>query len=604
MPNNNYKDYIISTLKDLFKRFLLWRLKYISHRQFLLFLSVLVGFTSGLGAVVIKNFVHLIQSLLNNSFLYNYENLFLVVSPFLGILITVLIIKYIVRTPVEHGIPNTLHSISKRNSIMRQHNMYSSILTSSFTVGFGGSVGLEGPTVATGASIGSNIGRAFRLNYKNRTLLVGCAAAGAMSAIFKAPIAAIVFAFEVIMLDLTTVSLIPLLLASVSAVLTSQLFMGGDYLLHFTLNNKFEPSNILYYVLLGIITGFISLYFTNVYFYISHFFENKIKNIFSKVVIGGVALGLIIFLLPPLYGEGYSIINALIDDNIDKVFEQSIFRGEYDKFYVIFFFLLAIVFFKVVATAITFGSGGIGGIFAPTLFMGSTLGYLYAKTMNYLKLSTIPESNFTLVGMGGLMAGVLHAPLTAIFLIAEVTGGYELFVPLMLSAAISYSTVRLFINHSVYTQQLAERGELITHHKDKTVLTMMDLHKEIEENFITVHPEDSLKTLVDGIMKSSRNLFPVIDDENKLVGVVLLNDVRDIMFNRNRYHNTYVNELMTTPPAYIVQNEDMEKVVKKFEDTGAWNLPVVDENDKYVGFVSKSTLFSEYRKLLIEFSEE
>lgn len=586
-------------MKGMLKRFLIWRVRNIEHRHFVLFLSVLVGFLAGVAAAVIKNSVHLIQALLSGSSFGTYDFLF----PLVGLLLTVTVVNYVIRTKVRHGIPATLYAISKRNSELRTHNTFSSIITSAITVGFGGSVGLEGPTVATGSAFGSNLGKLFRLDYKTKTLLVGCAAAGALSAIFKAPIAAIVFAIEVIMLDLTAASLIPLLLASVSAVITSYLFLGEGFLFHFTLKDAFVIRNVPFYILLGGVTGLASLYFSKVFFGIEGFFE-KIKGSYLRALLGGAFLGLLVYIFPQLYGEGYELINGLIQGNYEEtLFEDvSVLPLERNVYWPIaFFFALAVL--KVVATSITFGSGGVGGIFAPTLFMGSSLGFVFAKALYHFDLVRLPESNFALVGMAGMMAGVLHAPLTAIFLIAEITGGYELFVPLMIASAISYLTVRAFMQHSVYTKQLAKRGELITHHKDRAVLSLMDLEKEIENDFEKVHPEETLGELCDAIARSKRDLFPVVDQDGEMLGVVFLHEIRELIFDRDRYDELTVSDLMTTPPVFIQADEEMNEVMDKFERTGAWNLPVV-EGSKYKGFVSKSKLFSAYRRLLVEFSEE
>ncbi len=575
----------------------------LENKQLTSILAIFVGIASGLATAVIKTAVHLIQMLLTSGFAQQYHNYLFFIYPLIGLVLTVLIIRFVIRQDVGHGIPNVLHAISKRNSNLKEHNMFSSILTSTITVGFGGSVGLEGPTVATGGAYGSYIGRFFRLDYKNRTLLVGCATAGALSAIFKAPIAAIVFSVEVIMLDLTMASLIPLLMASASAVITTYLFLGEASLLSFTLNDEFLLSYIPFYILLGIITGLVSVYFSKAYFSIHRFCE-RIRNTYLRAINSGVILGIMVFLFPPLYGEGYDTINHLIHGDYTNVLQQGPFSQFGDNIYFILLFLLALVFLKVIATAFTFGGGGIGGIFAPTLFMGSTLGFTFAKVFNYFGISPLSEGNFTLVGMAGLMAGVLHAPLTAIFLIAEITGGYALFVPLMIASAIAYTTGRYFRKHNVYTQQLAERGELMTHHKDQTVLSLMNLEEEIEDDFIKVQPQNSLRTLVYAISRSHRNLFPVVDEEDHFKGVVLMNDIRKIMFEEERYDNTFVEDLMDAPPTLIYINENMNSVMEKFEETGAWNLPVVDSDRKYIGFVSKSKLFSKYRNLLIEFSEE
>jgi len=594
---------------SLLTKFLRWRLRHINNKNFVLILSIIIGLASGMAAVIIKNSVHVIRSFLTEGFVKDYNNYLYLAYPLAGIFIVVLIIKFLIKQRVGHGIPTTLYAISKKNSIMKRHNMFSSIITSSLTVGFGGSVGLEGPTVATGASIGSNLGRLLHLNYKSITLLVGCGAAGAMAAIFNAPIAAIVFVLEVIMLDLTMASLIPLLLASVTAVITSNLILGTfsyylvtDILFHFPLKDPFISADLPFFILLGIITGLVSLYFTKMYFFIEGKFE-LIKNSYTKVVVGGLSLGLLIFLFPPLFGEGYESINNILSGNYTHILNNSIFYSFKDNMYVILLFLILIVIFKVIATSITFGSGGIGGIFAPTLFMGSMTGFVFAKLFNYFNLKHLSESNFALVGMAGLMAGVLHAPLTAIFLIAEITHGYELFLPLMITASISYITIRYFIPHSVYTMQLAKRGELITHHKDKAVLSRLQLSKVIETDLKTVSYNANLGDLVKVVSQSKRNIFPVVDKENNLLGIILLDDIRNIMFNKAMYDKVHINNLMHAPPAFISSTENMDSVMQKFEQTGAWNLPVIDD-DKYVGFVSKSKLFSAYRRLLVQFSEE
>lgn len=588
-------------MNDLLKRFLIWRIRHIEHRHLVLFLSVIVGILAGLATGVIKGLAHNIQQVL--SYVEQSYDYLHFVFPLIGLLLTVAVVKYLIRTDVDHGIPATLHAISKRNSELPSHNMFSSIITSAITVGFGGSVGLEGPTVATGSAYGSNLGKLFHLDYKTKTLLVGCAAAGALSAIFKAPVAAIVFAVEVIMLDLTTASLIPLLLASVSAFITSILLLGEGFLLSFTLQDPFMPKNVPFYILLGAVTGLGSLYFSKLFFAVEKLFQ-KVGSPFGKALGGGMLLGFIFLLFPELYGEGYHLINSLIHgDPMSQLFDgQSILSLEKSTGWAIAI-IFSMVLLKVIATSITFGSGGVGGIFAPTLFMGSSLGYVFAKTLDHYGFFQLPESNFTLVGMAGMMAGVLHAPLTAIFLIAEITGGYELFVPLMITAAISYLTVRAFLGHSVYTQQLADRGELITHHKDQTVLYLMDLKKEIENDFEKVRPDDTLRDLTNAIASSKRNLFPVVNDKDELLGVVFLQEVRDLIFDRDRYDALTVQELMTAPPAFIQEDESMNDVMDKFESTGAWNLPVVKGNE-YCGFVSKSKLFSAYRRLLVKFSEE
>ncbi|MCQ0110312.1 chloride channel protein, CIC family [Zhouia amylolytica] len=591
--------------KSLLAKLLIWRAKHISHRQFILMLSVLVGFTSGVGALVLKNFTHFIQHLLEGNLVQYYHHAFYFIFPIIGFGIVYLIMKYVIRNKVSHGIPSTLYAISKRKGIMKQYQMFGSILTAPITVGFGGSVGLEGPTVATGAAISSNIARLFHMNQPTRTLLIGCAAAGALSSIFKAPIAAIIFAIEVFSLDLTLTSLVPLLLASLSAILTSYFFFGDDILLPFRIEDKFIIADVPYFMILGVIAGLVSIYFSKVYEHIHRFFD-QIESPFKRIIIGGVGIGFLVFLIPPLYGEGFDVMNNIIKGDLAAALKGNIFNMDLSNNWNVIALLGGLVLFKVVASSITFGAGGVGGIFAPTLFMGSILGNCVAKIINSFGIlnTSVSESNFTLVGMAGLMAGVLHAPLTAIFLIAELTGGYELFIPLMITAAISYSFTKYFVSHSVYTMELARKGELITHDKDHAILTFMDLESVIEKNFMPVHPEMTLGAIVHkAVVKSKRNIYPVLNKKDKtLEGVILLDDIRPIMFDQTMYESVLASDVMQTPPAIIEMEKDkMTTVMKKFQDSGAWNLPVT-KNGIYVGFVSKSKLLTAYRRKLINFA--
>lgn len=565
----------------------------------MMILAVVVGFSVGIAAVIIKNLVHLIQTSLNNV-AADIGNFLFFIYPVIGIFIAVIFIKYINRRPVRHGIPNVLYSISKNKGHIRPHNLYSSIVSSAVTVGFGGSVGLEGPTVATGAAIGSNIGKALQLNYKQITLMLGCASAGAMSAIFKAPIAAIVFALEVIMLDLTVAAIVPLLISSVTAALTSYLFLGQNVLYSFRVTDMFVIGNTPYYIILGILAGIVSLYFTRMYLFVSDQFE-MIKNWYNRLLIGGLILGVLIFFLPSLYGEGYEEINQTLAGDFMHLFQNPWFEGFQSNILMAFLFFILILLLKVVATSATFGSGGVGGIFAPSLFMGANTGLFFALGMNYLGLD-LPESNFALVGMAGLIAGVIHAPLTAIFLIAEITGGYELFMPLMIVSTISFATTRFFTINSVYTYQLAKRGELITHHKDKALLMLMNINSLIESDFHTVHPNDKLRDLIKVITKSHRNIFPVVESDGTFRGIVKMDDIRHIMFNQEMYDQLFVRDLMFMPQYVIERNESMEDVARKFQVSGRYNIAVL-EKGKYLGFVSRAKLFSSYRKLLRDFSE-
>jgi chloride channel protein, CIC family len=577
-----------------------WRKDHLSERQFTYFLAIVIGLLSGVLALVIKNTVHFIQFLLNKNFLVKNEFVLYLFYPIIGILFTQWFVRKVIKQPISHGIPNTLYAISKKNALIKMHNLYSSIVTASLTVGFGGSVGLEGPSVGTSTAWGANIGTLFKLPYKTRTLLIGCGAAGAMSALFNSPIAAIVFAIEVLMLDLTTASMIPLLLASASAAISSHFFLGDQILFHFDIADSFKFSHIPYYLGLGVFTGIASLHFYQAYIYVNKVFD-KIKRQRNRTIIGGSLLGLLILLLPPLYGEGYETINAIIEGKPFEIIENSLFSEYSGNMPILMLFVLALGLLKVYATTLTFRAGGVGGTFAPSLFMGAMFGFVYSKSINVFGLGDLPESNFTLVAMAGMIAGNLHAPLMSIFLIAEITGGYELFLPLMITSSIAFVTVKRFNPHSIYTTQLARRGELITHDKDQAVLTLMKLHREIETDFITVDPYSKLGELVKVIAKSKRNLFPVVDAENSFIGVVNLNEIRHIIFNQALYETTFVHDLMNDAPEYVRKEDNMEMVMQKFESSAAWNLPVLDDQGHYIGFVSKSKLFSAYRNLLKEF---
>ena len=589
--------------KNLFTRFLIWRTKHVSQRQFVYILSILVGFLSGVGAVILKNLTHFFQHLLEGNLVRYYHHAFYFLFPIIGLAIVYFIIKYVIRDKVSHGIPSTLYAISKRKGIMKRYQMIGSILTAPLTIGFGGSVGLEGPTVATGSAISSNVARLFHLNQSTRTLLIGCAAAGALSSIFKAPIAAIIFAIEVFSLDLTIASMLPLLLASLSAIITSYFFFGSDVLLPFKIEDVFSIKDVPFYIVLGVVAGFTSIYFTEVYDRVQKFFD-RFKSPVKRLLIGGIGLGVLIYFIPPLYGEGFDTINSLIAGNPEISLQKNFLNLDLSNVWVVIGLLTGLVFFKIIASALTFGAGGVGGIFAPTLFMGSIMGNCIAKVINNIGLfeNSVSESNFTLVGMAGLMAGVLHAPLTAIFLIAEVTGGYELFIPLMLTATISYSITKYVHPHSVYAMELGRKGELITHDKDHAVLTLMDIDRVIEDSFVRVYADMNLGQLVkEAVVKSNRNIFPVISrDEEKLLGIILLDDIRSIMFDQSLYKTVFAREVMQKPPAIVEIGKDkMTSVMKKFQDSSAWNLPVIKDG-KYYGFISKSKLLTVYRNKLIE----
>ena len=592
--------------QPFFKRLLIWRAKHISHRQFVYILSILVGFTSGIGALILKNLTHFIQHLLEGNLVKYYHHAFYFLFPIIGFALVYLVVKYIIRDKVSHGIPSTLYAISKRKGLIKRYQMFGSLLTAPLTVGFGGSVGLEGPTVATGAAISSNLARIFHVNQTTRNLLIGCAAAGALSSIFKAPIAAIIFAIEVFSLDLTIASMLPLLLASLSAIFTSYFFFGDDILLPFKIEDKFVISDIPFYILLGLSAALTSLYFSEAYERIQKLFD-KLKSPVTKFLIGGLSIGILIYFIPPLYGEGFDVINNLIVGNPEKALENNFLDLDLTNNWTVIALLGGLILFKVIASSLTFGAGGVGGIFAPTLFMGSIMGNCIAKIINASGLinSPISESNFTLVGMAGVMAGVLHAPLTAIFLIAEVTGGYDLFIPLMLTATISFGVTKFFHPHSVYTMELGRKGELITHDKDHAVLTLMDINKVIETNFIEIYEKMTLGEIVhNAVVKSNRNIFPVIDKEkHSLKGIILLDDIRPIMFDQSLYNEVLARDVMQKPPEIIdIDKDKMTDIMAKFQDSSAWNLPII-QNGKYLGFISKSKLLTAYRRQLINFTK-
>jgi len=577
-------------------------LQRLGQQRLILILSVVVGILSGLAAVILKNTIYLTRDLIQRIMEQGTLGFLYLALPGIGIIITVLYIKYFVKDDIGHGISHILYAISRKGSKLKRHNTYTSIVSSTVTIGFGGSVGAEAPIVLTGAAIGSNIGQLFRLNYKTITLMLGCGAAAAIASIFKAPLAGLVFTLEVLMLDLTMASIVPLLIAAVTATTISYFLLGREVTFAFEIIEPFALYKIPLFILLGIFCGLISYYFTRTAMQLEGRFAS-ITNPYKRVLVGALILGVLIFLFPPLYGEGFNTLQSLLDGNPSAILNNSLLYPLRDNVWVVLASLALLLVFKVFAMAATTGAGGVGGIFAPTLFMGGVAGFFMAKLLNNTVGTTLNEGTFTLIGMAGMMAGVMHAPLTAIFLIAELTGGYTLFIPLMITSTIAYITIMYFEPHSIYTKRLAARGELITHHKDKAVLTLLRLGNVVEKDFSIVHPTDTLGKLVKTISQSRRNIFPVVDDD-ELIGIVLLDDVRELMFDTDKYESTLVKELMTTPPEFIMIDEPMEKVMDKFESTGAWNLPVIDGEKNYVGFVSKSKIFSAYRNVLVQFSDE
>ena len=590
-------------LKNLLRRFHILRMRHLSPKSFIMILSTIIGVTVGMAAVVIKYAVHYTQHVIE-SMVDNYGIHFLYfLLPIIGIGLTVLFVKKILKRHVGHGIPGVLYALSKNNGKIDSSNMFSSVITSALTVGFGGSVGLEGPTVATGAAFGSNIGIALRLNYKQLILLLGAATAAAMSAIFKAPIAAVVFALEVIMIDLTVASVVPLLIASATAALTSMFFLGVGTIYSVQIIESYKLTELPYYVILGVFSGLLAVYFTKVYMFITEKFD-AINSVWKRLYIGGSLLGLVIFFFPSLYGEGFDGINSALSGNANHIFDGTFYSSLDGNFYYTIALIVFLLLFKVIATSLTFGAGGVGGIFAPSLFLGSNLGLLFALIVNNFKITVLNGSHFALAGMAGLIAANLHAPLTAIFLIGDLTGGYQMFIPLMIVSVIAYSTVKIFTPNSVYTIQLAKRGELRTHNHDANILSMMSINKVIERNFLTVNKNYTLGQLVEVIAKSNRNVFPVVDVNNNFEGVVVMDHVREIMFNRDLYETTKVSELMFIPNENVNINDTMSEVANLFHKSSNYNLPVVDNDGKYIGFVSRANVFSTYRKMLKYFAED
>ncbi|WP_294634964.1 chloride channel protein [uncultured Bacteroides sp.] len=591
--------------KNLFQQFLLWREKNIKEKQFILILSFLVGIFTAFTALILKMLIHWIQNFLTDNFNTTEANYLYLVYPVVGIFLAGLFVRHIVKDDISHGVTKILYAISRRQGRIKRHNTWSSVIASSITIGFGGSVGAEAPIVLTGSAIGSNLGSIFKMEHRTLMLLVGCGAAGAIAGIFKAPIAGLVFTLEVLMIDLTMTSLLPLLISAVTAATVSYITTGTEALFKFHLDQPFEMERIPYVIMLGIFCGLVSLYFTRAMNSVEGLF-GKLKNPYQKLALGGAMLSILIFLFPPLYGEGYDTIELLLNGTSnadwDTVMNNSLFYGHGN---LLLLYLMLIILFKVFASSATNGGGGCGGIFAPSLYLGCIAGFVFAFFSNKFDFSYyLPEKNFALMGMAGVMSGVMHAPLTGVFLIAELTGGYDLFLPLMIVAVSSYLTIIVFEPHSIYSMRLAKKGELITHHKDKAVLTLMKMENVVEKNFVAVRPEMDLGELVKAISASRRNIFPVTDQAGILLGIVILDDIRNIMFRQELYHRFTVGKLMTTLPARLYDTDSMEQVMRTFDDTQAWNLPVVDKEGHYLGFVSKSKIFNSYRQVLVNFSED
>ncbi|MDD3507576.1 MAG: chloride channel protein [Parabacteroides sp.] len=583
-----------------FYKILLWRERRIKEKNFILIVSFLVGICTAASAIILKQLIHFIQQLLTGGNHAGEVNYMLLIYPVVGILLAGLFVKYIVRDDISHGVTKILYAISQRKSRIKPHNSWTSLVASSVTIGFGGSVGAEAPIVLTGAAIGSNLGRLFRLEQKTLMLLVGCGAAGAIAGIFKAPIAGLVFVIEVLMLDLTMTSVLPLLISSVTAATVSYVVTGPEAMFKFSQTEIFEIERIPYVLLLGIFCGLISLYVTRVMVNIEGKYR-KLGTFWKKFLLGAMMLSILIFLFPPLYGEGYETIGMLLNGQFLTMMDNTLFSGLSDSYWGIIIFLSLILLFKVFASSATNGGGGTGGIFAPSLYMGCIAGFIFSHTSNYLPFTMyLSEKNFALLGMAGVMSAIMHAPLTGVFLIAELTGGYDLFLPLMIVSISAYLTILMFEPHSIYSMRLAQKGELMTHHKDKAVLTLLKMDDVIEKDFEVVNPHMSLGDLVKVIARSSRNAFPVVDDKGVLLGIVQLDNIRNIMFRPELYERFHVSKFMVSAASKIEINKSMEQIMRTFDDTKAWNLPVVDMQGRYIGFVSKSKIFNSYREVLVE----
>ncbi|MCK9346827.1 MAG: chloride channel protein [Bacteroidales bacterium] len=578
------------------------KIKHLPEPTLLLMLSLVIGLFSGLAAVMLKMSIEFIKNLLTTHVSIRAESIAYLLLPGAGMLLSLLFVRYFVRDNISHGVTRVLESISVNKSLIKPHNCYTSILSSAVTIGLGGSVGAEAPIVYTGAAIGSNIGRTFRLNYRSVTLLVCCGAAAAIAGIFKAPLAGVLFCFEILLFNLTMGSIIPLLTASITATAVSSLIMGSEVSFVSSID-PFLLSNIPYYLILGIVCGFVSIYFTRTTLMMEDRIK-KIRNTYSRWAISALALGVLIVLFPPLYGEGYGSLAALLNNNVEGAVDSLIYSSLSRNVWFIPVFFTAVLLLKVFAMSLTNAGGGVGGTFGPTLFMGGILGFVISRVFNLAGISVLPESNFALVGMAGLMAGVMQAPMTAIFLIAEITGGYQLLMPLIITSVCSYITVRNFEPYSIYTKRLAKEGKLLTHDSDQAVLTLLKISEVIETDFITVNPQDPLEHLVQAVEISKRNIFPVTDRKGCFQGIVTLDDIRPVMFHREMYGTTFVHELMHKPLYYVFIDERMESVMNKFEQSGAWNLPVLDDRFHYMGFVSKSHIFSAYREQLAQVSHE
>ena len=593
-------------LKDRIKKFLKslneWRLAHLTDRRLMIALAVPTGFLAGLAAVIIKFLTHSIRDF----FFYirtldSHLDLMFFVLPAIGILLTIIVIRYVIRREVGHGIPGLLYALSRNKGIVKPYTTFASIITSALTVGFGGSVGLEGPSVSTGGSIGSNIGQFLKLNQKQINVLIGMGGASALAAIFQAPITGVIFAMEVFMIDISMTALVPILISAFCAILTSYYFLGKAVEYEIIISESFIPANSLYYVGLGLVAGLVSAYFMRIYFDVGKKFS-KFQNPWLRFIIAGFGLGALIFVFPSLYGEGYETINAALNGKSELILFNTIFEPFSDNIWIVILIFVAIILCKAFATSLTFAAGGVGGTFAPALFLGAMTGMVYALVINNLGIGNLDVSKFALVGMSGVIAGMLHAPLTGIFLIAEITNGYSLMVPLMIVSALSLAVNRMFFKESIYTRSIAEKGVKVSFNKNETILSMMTSDNLIETNFKTIRPEQTLGDLVKVIASSTRNIFPVVAENGDFKGHILFDDVRTFMFDTKLY-DTPVEKIMVYPDYIINYDETIESIVQKFEESHKYNIVIVDHG-KYLGYISRANVFTTYQATLKEISAE
>lgn len=595
-----------SNEQTLLERIILWRKQYITDRQFTLILSFLVGLFAAIAAFILHWLIEEIELLLTSKFDTNTFNWMYLVYPVIGIYLTSLFVRYIVKDEISHGITRILYAISSKRSRLKGHNCWSSVIASAITIGFGGSVGAEAPIVLTGSAIGSNLGKLFKMDNKTLMLLVGCGAAAAIAGIFKAPIAGLVFTLEVLMIDLTMASLLPILISSVTATCFTYIFTGSDPLFFFHLDNAWPVERVPANILLGIFGGFVSLYFIRTMTACESMF-GKIKNRpMLKLLLGALILSPLIFLFPSLYGEGYGSINILLNGKTEAEWETILHNSPfYGNSEMLLPYIGMVLLTKVFATSATNGGGGCGGTFAPSLFIGAFAGFFFARIWNIYGIGIyLPEKNFALLGMSAVMAGVMHAPLTGIFLIAEITGGYQMFIPLMIVSICAYLTIIIFEPHSIYGMRLARQGKLITHHTDRAVLTLMSLDSVIDKNYTAVSPELDLASLVHSISKSHNNILPVLDDAGNLLGEIDITKLRHIVFRTELYHHFKVKQLMSQPEATLTVNNTMEVVMKKFDQTDSSMLPVLDKENHLLGYISRTHMYAMYRKMVADLSED